>query len=227
MFSPRFVCAVRENGTPTQIRSYHNPEEYDDLLEECQIWQAARATSAASTFFDPIIIGRYEQKFIDGALMYNNPIELANAESESEKPRPLVNLALTPHSGIWPDADRMIISLGTGIEPPSKVTGNAIELVKTLTKLVTDTEECNVMFQRQHRTMSKNGRLYRFNVEQGLGSLGLEEYEAKGQIAEFTAKYLRQPWVMQSVEQCAGVIKEGGQRLRYIAGEGTVHVLHR
>jgi hypothetical protein len=38
------------------------------------IWEACRATSAASSFFDPIAIGRYKEEFIDGATGANNPI---------------------------------------------------------------------------------------------------------------------------------------------------------
>lgn len=95
-----------------------------------------------------------------------------------------------------------------------------MSLVHTLAKLVTDTEERNTMFQESHLRMLDQGRLYRFNVEQGLGSLGIEEHKEKGAIAEFTASYLKQARTKMSIEQCTKVMKEGGQRLHYIAGEG-------
>lgn len=61
-----FVCAVEGlNGDAVVIRSYKS-KEFDDLYGVCKIWEAARATSAASTLFDPInIAGR---DYVDGAL---------------------------------------------------------------------------------------------------------------------------------------------------------------
>jgi predicted acylesterase/phospholipase RssA len=76
-----FVCAAQgTNSDAVVIRSYASgSDEWDDLYDICKIWEAARATSAASTFFDPIQIG--DQKYVDGALRYNNPIEKADQES--------------------------------------------------------------------------------------------------------------------------------------------------
>jgi predicted acylesterase/phospholipase RssA len=44
------------------------------LLDSTKIWEACRATSAATTFFDPITIGPFDEEFVDGALGANNPI---------------------------------------------------------------------------------------------------------------------------------------------------------
>lgn len=80
--SPKvFVCAAQGvNADAVVIRSYKSgDDEWDDLYDICKIWEAARATSAASTFFPPIQIGY--QKYVDGALRYNNPIEKADQES--------------------------------------------------------------------------------------------------------------------------------------------------
>jgi predicted acylesterase/phospholipase RssA len=78
------VCAAQGiNADAVVIRSYESGSgEWDDLYEICKIWEAARATSAASTFFDPIQIG--DQKYVDGALRYNNPIEKADQESRGK-----------------------------------------------------------------------------------------------------------------------------------------------
>lgn len=197
------VCAVDENDTPARIRSYVNQHEYDDLVDECKIWEAARATSAASTFFEPITIGKFGQRFVDGALRHNNPIEVADLESKA----------------MFPGEERMIVSMGTGLEPPRDVTGNAMHLIKTLIGLVTDTEHRNQMFRSQHQDMVDRGHLYRFNVNQGLASIGLEEYKHKGQIAGLTGRYLKNPDTRQAVAACANVMKEGGQRLHYVGGE--------
>lgn len=53
--------------------NYHNSRYSDhNLRAKVKIWEAARATSAAPSFFGPIKIeGR---KFGDGALNANNPV---------------------------------------------------------------------------------------------------------------------------------------------------------
>lgn len=76
-----FVCAVEGiNSDAVVIRSYKS-REFDDL-KECRIWEAARATSAASRFFDPIKIG--DRLYVDGALKHNNPIEKVDEESRGK-----------------------------------------------------------------------------------------------------------------------------------------------
>ena len=50
------------------FRTYQSHETHSN----CKIWEAARATSAAPTFFKRIEIGR-KQPFIDGGLGRNNP----------------------------------------------------------------------------------------------------------------------------------------------------------
>lgn len=81
--SPKvFVCAVEGiNSDAVVIRSYQS-KEFDDLYGLCKIWEAARATSAASTFFEPIKIG--DRMYVDGALKHNNPIEKVDEESRGK-----------------------------------------------------------------------------------------------------------------------------------------------
>jgi patatin-like phospholipase/acyl hydrolase len=43
-------------------------------LNSVKIWEVCRATSAASSFFDPIAVGRYEEEFVDGGIGANNPV---------------------------------------------------------------------------------------------------------------------------------------------------------
>ncbi len=114
----------------------------------------------------------------------------------------------------------MIISLGTGVQPPRRLAGNLAELAEKLKQIVTDTEVRNTMFQRQHRDWIEDGRLYRYNVQIGLGEVSLEEHEAVPAIEEFTSAYLEMPDTQMSLKRCALAMKEGGQRLHYIGGDG-------
>ncbi|KDR66070.1 hypothetical protein GALMADRAFT_28572, partial [Galerina marginata CBS 339.88] len=67
-----FVCAMNAHNMggniPVLFRTYESHKPHSN----CKIWEAARATSAAPTFFKRIEIGR-DQPFIDGGLGRNNP----------------------------------------------------------------------------------------------------------------------------------------------------------
>ncbi len=201
-----FVCATRAgNSTPAVLRSYDS-DRNNHLYDICQIWEAARATSAASTFFRPIEIGN--QQYVDGAIKgRNNPIISANLESRD----------------IWPDEDRLLISIGTGIAPNKPFTGNLVTLANRLKEIVTDTEQTNEDFEGDHMEMIKNNRFFRFNVSQGLGTIGLEEYQAVGQIEAFTDSYLDSHRVVDSVRACVNTLRLGGQRMGYASAEGPYH----
>jgi patatin-like phospholipase/acyl hydrolase len=41
---------------------------------QCNDMEACRATSAATSFFDPIAVGRFGEEFVDGATGANNPV---------------------------------------------------------------------------------------------------------------------------------------------------------
>jgi len=73
------VCALR--GEKRSLISFRNYllEGKTDL--QPKIWEAARATSAATLFFDPITIGRFNQTFVDGAGGHNNPVEAIYGEA--------------------------------------------------------------------------------------------------------------------------------------------------
>jgi predicted acylesterase/phospholipase RssA len=69
-----FVVACRtddlNNQIATHLRTYYNLQ-IPDNLSDCTIWQAARATCAAPTYFRRMKIGDCE--YVDGGLGFNNP----------------------------------------------------------------------------------------------------------------------------------------------------------
>jgi predicted acylesterase/phospholipase RssA len=147
-----------------------------------KIWEAARATSAATSFFDPITIGQYGQEFVDGATGFNNPVECVLDEAQD----------------LWEDAlERIqyIISIGTG-EPYVKAFGkNLVDIGKTLIRISTDAEETARRFARSHRGRfaGVNGEPYRyqrFNVTKGLEDIKLEEAEKIKETASATERYM-------------------------------------
>lgn len=93
-----------DDNTPTIFRSYQR-HKVDET--QCQIWEAARATTAAPGFFKPakIMMGIEEESFIDGAVKWNNPSWHVLSEAAARFPSPNQRLGC-------------LVSLGTGLRPP-------------------------------------------------------------------------------------------------------------
>ncbi|CAN9307714.1 unnamed protein product [Alternaria alternata] len=68
-----FVCATsKETSETVCLTSYRTPRGNNDLLNSVTIWEACRATLAATSFFDPIAVSWYSEEFVDGATGANN-----------------------------------------------------------------------------------------------------------------------------------------------------------
>jgi len=140
------------------------------------IWEACRATSAAPSFFDPVRIGPYDQEFVDGGLLYNNPIHLLYREAASS----------------WPNqvSSAVFVSIGTGSAPGGTFEGNLKNIVDALKDIVTQTERTAEDFAHGHSDIVRRNSYFRFQVFHGLADVGLEEYQLKGQIADAAQGYL-------------------------------------
>jgi patatin-like phospholipase/acyl hydrolase len=66
---------------PVLLRTYQSHE----AQLSCEVWEAARATSAAPIFFKHIEMGN-SQPFIDGGLGCNNPSKLVLDEAKQYFP---------------------------------------------------------------------------------------------------------------------------------------------
>ena len=199
-----FVVAVRSSNTAAAIlRSYRSPSLPNLQLDDCKVWEACRATSAATTFFDPVKIGKYGQEFIDGAIRYNNPIQLVHRETES----------------LWPGRDLFLLSIGTGSAPGRPFKGNLKTVVSSLKEIVVQTEQTAEDFYHAHRHMASEDLLFRFNVYHGLADIGLEEYREIPAIADATEEYLGKGETVKKLDACIG-------RLRASLSEGIVDSRH-
>ncbi|KAF7507643.1 hypothetical protein GJ744_010196 [Endocarpon pusillum] len=173
-----FVCAAdRHIKDIIRLRSYSLPNESNN---PATIYQAALATSAATTFFDPVSIG--DRSFADGGLGANNPVDEVEGEasniwcSETGDLKPLV---------------KCFISIGTG-NPGKKPFDDSITkfLGQTVVQIATETENTEKKFIARWARHFDEKRYFRFNVEQGLQEIGLEEYKKKGAIEAATQGYL-------------------------------------
>jgi len=81
---PTFVVAKTKaniDGPPHVFRTY---KATNVQANKCALWQAARATSAAPTFFKPMCIElpRPAISYVDGGIGHNNPSEIALEEAK-------------------------------------------------------------------------------------------------------------------------------------------------
>ncbi|KAH8914390.1 FabD/lysophospholipase-like protein [Atractiella rhizophila] len=142
------------------------------LDRKCTAYQAAHATSAAPTFFPPIMINA--QTFIDGGLGYNHPTYYALDQDQ----------LLANDSQL-----HCLVSLGTGQEALIPGVGSNLQLVKSMSSLVT---ECDITTENVSKTLKRNQRLnryFRLNAP-GMANIKLGEWEEAGTIVGLTEVYM-------------------------------------
>ncbi|ORX98184.1 hypothetical protein BCR34DRAFT_593257 [Clohesyomyces aquaticus] len=148
-----FVCSIdRDMKDMIRLRSYSLPDEPNIPATICK---AALATSAATTFFDPVDIeGR---TFADGGFGANNPVDEVEGEAaniwrpETRELGPLV---------------KCFISIGTG-NPGKKPFEDGVPrfLGETVVQIVTETEATERKFIARWRKHFDEKKYFRFNVE--------------------------------------------------------------
>ena len=173
------------------MRSYRSPNG-DGL--ECAIWQAARATSAAPTYFDPIQFGSPPGKYCDGGLRNNNPINQAFWETHA----------------IWgTDADiQCIVSIGTGSPSVTSIGIFGHQIAGACIKIANETEQTATDFYRNYKDQyPMNQSYFRFNVPHGLEEIQLDEWQHIGLIDACTRTYVNEPLISESLEKCAAALR--------------------
>ncbi|KAK6430052.1 hypothetical protein LTR95_013797 [Oleoguttula sp. CCFEE 5521] len=178
-----FVCtrSARALNTPRLFRSYGplGAGDYQDI----KIWQAARATSAAPRFFKRMRIGpkNLQEEFVDGGMGANNPTKLLMAEAVR----------------IFPQNQPVscILSIGCGDsgiveyrDPSFFQRILPLELVRALADMITDCKATAMEVDEKFRNTPDT--YFRFNVDQGLQDVGLEEWKEMGAIISKTESYL-------------------------------------
>ncbi|GMG01878.1 unnamed protein product [Aspergillus oryzae] len=173
-----FVCTTsHETKDIVRLRDYNVPSK-DNI--SATICQAALATSAATTFFDPVYIGK--RKFVDGALGSNNPVDEVEGEAAD---------IWCPGTGDLKPLVKCFVSIGTGDPGIAAIEDKALKfLSETLVNIATETGRTEKKFIARWAKHYDEKRYFRFNVEQGLQGVGLEEYREQGKIEAATHRYL-------------------------------------
>jgi hypothetical protein len=180
---------MRAADIPVLMRTYSTRTA--DAFQ-VKIWEAARATSAAPTFFEPVLISG--RPYGDAGTGWNNPTVEAIAEVRK----------------IWPDRPiGCLLSIGTGLEKVKKLGDGASESYSwLLSKLAPKKSfkldvtrycvDCLTSCEKSHHdACSKfsdrivvDENYFRFNVPQGLSEIGLEEWEKIGDVVDLTETYM-------------------------------------
>jgi hypothetical protein len=159
------------------------------------IWEAARATSAAPTFFKRIAIGelgQVKEQFIDAGMGCNNPTQevLDEASAIFGEDHPL----------------GLIISLGTGQKPVIALNEPTpfqkllpINLVKAVAKMATDSEVLADVVARRFENIS--GPYFRFNAVQGVGLVALDEWKKMSEVQTHTHSYLQESHISIKLDE--------------------------
>lgn len=200
-----FVVSLRKAGEsgddniPVLFRSYKGKGESPD----CEIWEAARATTAAPRYFAPaqLKLGDKDSFFIDGAVKWNNPTKLLLEEAESH---------FGPHRTLG-----CLVSLGTGLRPsPLKEKGRGMlwksysvfELLKMVADMLTDPE--GVHMSIEERLKGHLDSYFRFTVPyvEGQERIRIHEYKRMRALREATEEYLTQKSVSDKLDELVDVL---------------------
>jgi hypothetical protein len=194
-----FVCAVPANNMayPRRFRTYPVRAL---ASANCRIWEAARATTAAPTFFKRIAIGEEDQakeEFIDSGLGCNNPANQVLEEARN----------IFGNDGLV----RCLVSIGTGYpgtiglaKPDAFQKVLPTKLIGVLEKIATDCENTANGLSARFKDLEKF--YFRFNVAHGAEGISLEEWEKMGELTEHTKAYMAEVSVSKAMDEVVDIL---------------------
>lgn len=208
----RAVCAYQlegKIGSTKLIRSYKRPHADENERQiSCQIWEAARATSAAPTYFAPTIIDQHS--FIDGGFGSNNPSLVGFKEIQS------IFRTVAPQE-VLPKP--LIVSIGSGILKNENISKSSsrtatAKITDIGRSLITDTQKANADLKA---IADLQIEYFRFEVESGLEDIAFDTWKVDKQnervnfvtletIKQATYEYLSRKEVVEALEECARLL---------------------
>lgn len=101
------------------------------------------------------------------------------------------------------------MSIGTGNPGRKAIAEGSLKFFsETLAGIATQTEDIAKIFVERHRRLYESRRYFRFNVQQGLQDVGLEEYKAAALIDAATAEYMDGQEMKSAAQECAVNLKQ-------------------
>jgi hypothetical protein len=177
------ITKINVNTGPTLFRTY----DTEPAWEECRIWEVARATSAATTFFAPIQTGRDKIAFIDAGFGYNNPCEILCAEADKAIPDRQISC---------------IVSIGTGLKGAVGVSAKASTVLKALVNMATSSRAVDLRLQETFG--AEQPRKYRrFDEDVAIAEIKMDDWKKLQSIAGHTHNYLNASATITAMNNCA------------------------
>lgn len=215
-----FVCTMPEqrHREMVRLRTY---DVASDRYPNCLIFEAARATTAATTYFRPMTIKDEEgneERFVDAALGTNNPIsvlwdEAIDLYGKKRKLGCVVSLGTGSREvEIAPNGDHMIDKM--------KHLFSAVMIAK---EIGTDSEKDHQRWKTKFDEFENT--YFRFNVDGGAQGIELSDWKKIEDLKMRTRKYLQKPDVKKMVDDLAEVLldsKDSGLTL----GHGGKYMLY-
>ncbi|USP81106.1 hypothetical protein yc1106_08380 [Curvularia clavata] len=200
------IALTAESATPIRFTDYKKDGEQSDFYNEVRIWEVARATSAATSFFAPMHIthGGEPRCFLDAGLGYNNPVgELyVEAKVQFHKPGTHIDKQI-----------RVLISIGTGRPALEDFGKKATDVAKSIVRIASDTQRTADTFYESNLELAKRDGYFRFNPTD-IAAVLLDEASKKDVIASRTETYGNDPDVKRMIERC--VIASGNEQTRQV-----------
>ncbi|KAF2223866.1 phospholipase, patatin family protein [Elsinoe ampelina] len=185
-----FVCTIdRATKDMVRLRDYKLPHESSI---HTTIRKACLATAAATTFFAPVVINN--RTFADGGFGANNPVDEVEGEAGN---------IWCPETGELKPLVKCFISIGTGNPGKQAFRDGLLKfLTETMVQIATETDNTERKFIARWAKQYDERRYFRFNVEQGLQGISLDEHDKIGTIEAATEGYLKHTSQMLRVRDC-------------------------
>ena len=192
------------------------------MAHDIPIWQVARATSAAPTYFKPPIIDGLE--YVDGGFGANNPCAEIYEEVRrmNNNSRRCVSIILSIGTGKNNEARRF---KGTGFQ-------RYLNYANFARKWASDSEKTHAAMVKAKSEVHFN--YFRLNVEEGLDHMKLDEWRARGPVRTKIGERIGNFRSSSTKDRCKGSEAAGamnGQRANVLKekyenlpnGNGTIH----
>jgi predicted acylesterase/phospholipase RssA len=157
----------------------------------CTIWEACRATSAASLYFPSITING--RTYWDGGMNSNNPILQVIEEAKSE----------------FGDgrAFQAIVSIGTGKGPIADPSSHVLGVVNYAIKRMADTQQKHTEFVSRYPDLQE--QYFRFNEENELYKIDLADWKKLGEVERLANEYIASVAGRKLINSCARKLARG------------------
>jgi calcium-independent phospholipase A2-gamma len=189
------IAMTKEARTPTRFTDYAKSGEHSNFYNEVRIWEVARATSAATSFFAPMEITHAGEprRFLDAGIGSNNPVDELYLEA-------MAQFDNNKSDEEFDKQIRVLVSIGTG-KPALHGFGDKVtEVAKSIASIATETQATANTFHMYHRRLANRGGYFRFNPPD-LGEVALDEADKKDIIAARTEAYGTDADTVEMVER--------------------------